>query len=390
MALFRNKKTEKPSSARLDWSGFKRVHQSSGDVELLSNEGVYSAVSIISNAVATLPFHLMKDGVILKDDPRERLISYMPNGCMTPFIFKQCMEAYRNTEGNAYALIIRDKQGVIERYDVLDASKVVPCRNVDDGELYYKWRYDDGREAYVHSSNVIALRHMSTNGAQGIRPIDVLAGTINYSEAMREFSKKQLAGVNNGMILELPNTLTDVERKNKLVSDFIEVYKKSGGQVMVLEGGIKATSLNRTPVDNAALDVERISKNRIAAVYGMPPHKLGDYSQTTYATAEESNKEFLDTTLMPILTQWEQEYNYKTLTYEDIVNGYGYHWDVSKMRIADVAAMTAKYQSLIRSAGYKPNDVRRSEGLPPVEGGDVILVSKDLAPLERVIRGDVQ
>lgn len=390
MALFKKNVKNVGSGKRHDWAVFKSVRPTTGDSQLLSNEGIYAAVSIIANAVATMPLHLMKDGVILTDDPREKLVSYMPNGTMTPFLFKQTMEAFRNTEGNAYALIIRNEYGIIQRYDVLDASRVTPLRNVDDGELYYSWRYDDGREAMVHSSNMIALHHMSANGTKGIRPIDVLSNTIDYSEQMREFSMRQLEGVNNGILLELPATITDEKRKEKLVSDFIDVYKKSGGQVMVLEGGIKATSLNRTPVDSAALDVERISKNRIATVYGLPPHKMGDYSQTTYATAEESNKEFLDTTLMPIFTQWEQEYNFKTLTYKEVSEGMGYHFDVSKMRIADVAAMTAKYQSAVRCGELLVNDVRRAEGLPPVEGGDTPLVSKDLAPLSLVLKGEVQ
>lgn len=382
MAIFGKKKT----SAAPDYGAMKSVSKVSGDYSLTSSEAIYAAVARISNTVAMLPLHLYKDYEVAKDHPLEKLVSYMPNAAMTPYIFKQTMEAFRNTEGNCYALKVLSAAGQVERLDVLDASQVTVQRATETGEIWYSFPMN-GQTAMVHSSNVIALRHMSANGEKGIKPLDVLRNTLNYNENIRQFSLAQLEGANNGILLEMPAAAAGNNATDALVNKFIETYKKSGHKVMVLEGGIKATTLTMPALDSKALDVERITKNRVATVYQIPPHMLGDYTDATYSTAEQSNQEFLDLTILPIVTQWQEELNLKLLTYEQIKDGYEFRFDLSAMKKADVAATAEKYQKAVRGGWMSVNEVRRREGLPPDESGDTLMLSKDLAPLSAVKEG---
>ena len=367
-----------------DWGGLRHVSKVSSDWNLKNSEAIYAAVSRIANSMAMLPLHLYRDYEIAGDDVREKLVGYMPNGWMTPYIFKSTMEAFRNTCGNAYALKVTDPAtGELQRLDVLDASRVTPQREVNTKEIWYSFDLDNGQIAMVHSSEMIVLKHLSANGEKGISPIDVLRGTLTYTEKIREFSLEQLNGVSGGVVLTLPGTAVNSERQNEVVNRFIETYKKSGGAVMVLEGGMQATTLSRSPVDAKVLDTERITRNRVATVYSIPPHMLGDYSDTTYSTAEQSQQEFLDMTIMPIVTQWQEELNLKLLTYDEIRNGYAFRFDLSGMKKADTAATAEKHQKAIRGGWMTPNEVRLREGLKPIEGGDTLMASRDLTTLEQ-------
>ena len=391
MALFKFRNKAAQKKAEPDYAALRGVSHTRGDWSLTTSEAIYAAVSRIANGIAMLPLHLYKNGEIAYDDPREKLLGYMPNASMTPYFFKSTMEAFRNTEGNAYALIVPDPvSGQVVSLDVLDAARVTVERAVETKEVWYSFSLDNGQKAMVHSSCMIALHHVSANGERGIRPIDVLRETLTYGEKVREFSLQQLEGVNNGVVLSLPNQAIAEPKKEAMVNSFIETYKKSGGRVMVLEGGATATLMSRSPVDANVLDVERVNKNRVAAVYGIPPHMLGDFSNATYATAEQAQQEFLNFTLMPIVCQWQDELDLKLLTWEEKRKGYQWRFDVSAMKKADTATTAEKYQKAIRGSWMRPNEVRRIEGLPEVEGGDELLISRDMVRLSEVLKSTLQ
>ena len=50
--------------------------------------------------------------------------------------------------------------------------------------------------------------------------------------------------------------------------------------------------------------------------------------------------------------------------------------------------MAEKHQKAIRGGWMTPNEVRRSEGLPPVDGGDALLASRDLTTLNMAMEGE--
>lgn len=357
------------------------VSRTRGDYMMTNSEAIYAAVSRISNTIASVPMHLYKGQEIQRSHPLERLVAYAPNPCMTPFIFRQTMEANRNNEGNAYALIVPDEVGRPVQLDILDPARVVPMREAETREMWYQLLFEDGKSATVHHSSMLVLRHMSANGEKGIRPVDVLRGTLDYDRDIKEFSSRQLEGVNSGVILNIPGTGLNEERKKVVIKQFLDAYRESGGRLVVLEGGVTATTLTQSPVDAKVLDVERITRNRVATVFNIPPHMLGDYSDTSYNTAEQSMLEFLQMTITAIVQQWEDEHNRKLLTWDMMQDGYAFRFSLAELWRADVKTMAEKHQMAIRSGWEKPNEVRLEEGKPPDPNGDHLMISRDMVPL---------
>lgn len=370
--------TSKTSSGRrVTFRGIFRVH---ADNTLRGNEAIYAAVSRIANTVASMPLHLYKGNKLQQEHPLEHLLSLQPNLNFSPFGFLQTMEIYRNTEGNAYALIVPDKLGATQRLDILDPARVQPMRHPDTGEMWYTITLDDSKTYPVPGCTMLVLKHMSANGEIGIRPLDVLRASLDYDAQVKELSLRQLDGVNQGIFLTVPNAALGSEQREQAINDFLDAYEKSAGRVVVLEGGMTASTFNNSAIDAQLLNVERITRNRVATVYNIPPHLLGEYTDANYNTAEQTMREFLQLTILPIARQWEQELNRKLLTPADYAAGYRIRFDMDELSRADTTAMADKYQKAIRGGWMVPNEVREREGLPPDPYGNALMFSRDLVP----------
>lgn len=379
-----NKARDKPRVRVFDRGKVTSITRPRADVTLQGHEAIYAAVTRIANTVASIPVHVYKGRERQDTHPLEKLLNLSPNPSMSAYIFKQTMEAFRNTEGMAYALIIRDGLGEITRLDVLDPTRVRPLIERDSREIWYDITLE-GKTYPIPGYMVLALKHMSANGISGIRPLDVLRGSLDYDAEVKEISLNQLDGINHGVMLEVPGQALDETRKTQIVADFLDAYESSGQRVLVLEGGIKATTFNQSPVDAQLMDVERITRNRVATVYNLPPHMLGDYSDTSFSTAEQQMQEFLQLTVIPIVQQWEDELNRKLLNDADYKAGYRFRFDTDRLIRADMVAMANKYQMAIRGGWMKMNEVREREGLPPDPNGDELMCARDIIPLRIMV-----
>lgn len=353
--------------------------------DLRGSEAVYAAVARIAHTIACMPLHLYKDHEIQRKDPRERAVAYSPNANVAPYHFKLAVEACRNTAGRAYVMAVPKEDGVtLDHLDVLDPMRVQTLRNLDNGEIWYRITLDDGRDVTVHNSYIIAFFHMSTDGISGISPIEVLSGTLSYDAKIRELSVNQLEGIKDSIVLTFPTSLSR-EKREEHTKAFLDAYKKSRGHLIVLDSGITADTISGSMVDAKVLDVDNITKRKVATVYSMPLRMLGDGSASGYSTSEQDMAEFLKLTMLPIVKQWEEALNRKLLTYEEICAGYAFRFDMDALLRGDIAAMSDKHSKAIRSAGMTPNEARREDGLPPKPYGDELMVARDLIPMRVVI-----
>ena len=368
----------KPTRRQID---LRNINRPRADRTIEGNEAIYAAVSRFANTRASMPMHIYKGWEPQPNHPMERLVSLEPHPNFTAFSWRQTMEVLRNTEGNAYALKVLDKLGGVQRLDILNPTRVQPMRDPKDDSIWYSVTMDNGKPCLAPGSLVVSLKHMSANGEKGIRPIDVLRKSLDYDTQVKALGLDQLDGVNNGIMLTVPNTGLSQEQKDEAVDRFLETYKNSRRSVVVLEGGLTATHFESQAVNAQMLDVERITRNKVATVYNLPPHMLGDYSDTSYSTAEQQLLEFMQLTIIPIVEQWEEEFNRKLLTPADYNEGYRFRFDTSALTRADVATTANKNQMAIRGGWMKPNEVRRTEGLPDDPRGNELMVSRDLLPL---------
>ncbi|MEA4928579.1 MAG: phage portal protein [Candidatus Limiplasma sp.] len=380
----------KPKPRTRDEPGDTRmVGRARGDAAMLASESIFAANNRIATTLASMPLHLYRNEDVALDNPLERLVTYSPNEYMTGYLWLLTMQGAVGSEGNAYTLLVPSLDGTQPvRLDVLKPQMVTPYIERETGDLWYLVLDElEGTQYWVHSSRMIAIRFLGGNGARGLRPMDVLRGSLEYDAEIKRFSLEQLKSVSSAVMLTVPGAGLGNTEKDKLIEDFLDRYKRSGRSVMVLEGGLTAAALNKSPVDAKVMDVERITKNRVATVYGIPPHMLGDYSDTDYASAEQSMQEFLQLTMLGWVSQWEQELNRKLLTWDMVKGGLRWRFDMTSLIRADTATMANKHNLAIRGGWLTPNEVRRTEGMPSLPEGDQLLAARDLLPLKLIEAG---
>lgn len=362
-------------------------HWLTGDYTLRNSELIFAAVSRISNALSAMPVQLYKGAKPVYNELND-LISFSPNPLMTSCQFFKTMEACRGTSGDCYALKVYPPGSALPRIDVLDPTKVKPVVEEKSGELWWKIQPDVGKEMYVHDFYMIHVPFISTNGIGGISPVSVLFDTLKYAQSIQVFNAEQLEhGVNSAIVLEAPANLGQ-DQKAAVVNDFMETYRETSGNILLLESGVQAKTLNLSPVDSKLFEVEKITRSKVAMVYNIPPHLLGDYSDTSFSSQEQQMLEFLMLTMLPIVTAYEQELNKKLLTYAQRKQGYHYKFDMDSILRADAATQAEVDYKAVRSGWKTVDEIRYSRNLPALPGGygKYALVSQDLATLEYTVR----
>lgn len=358
-----------------------------GDYSLTGSEAVFGAVTMLANTVASMHFRLYHQWDEAVDHPLHRLFAYQASPRMNPYEFWQTMEACRDTAGNCYALKVPGMDGHTEALDVLEPSSVTPMTDTETGGLWYCLRPKEGGELYVPARQMLHCRHVTTSGLKGVSPQEVLLDTLRYDDQMKTFSLEQVRGVSGAVVLDFPSDMGN-ERVNQVINRFLENYRKSHSSLIVLTGGARASSINKSVVDSKVLDVDRITANKVARVYNIPPSLLGDYSTSSYSSQEQQQLEYLERTIVPIARMYEAELTMKLLTYKEVQAGYRFAFDVDDLVVADSETRANLFQVYTRNGIMRVNEARRKLGLKPDPNGETLMVSRDLTPLSQAIRGN--
>jgi phage portal protein BeeE len=143
----------------------------------------------------------------------------------------------------------------------------------------------------------------------------------------------------------------------------------------------QATTVN--PKDANWIQGREFQVIEVCRMYSMPPHKIGDYSQAHLANVEESNLDYLMTTLMSQAEGVEQEYNLKLLTYNEWLDGYYYEHLLAAILRGNMKDRAAYYAAMQAIGLFTPNIIAHLENMNPIgPDGDIHLVSANLQPLK--------
>ncbi|MDY7224655.1 phage portal protein [Halalkalibacterium halodurans] len=348
--------------------------------KLATNETIFSVVSRLSNVLASLPIKLYQSYDLVNNQAFDTLAN-SPNQNMTSFEFIRLMETMRNETGNAYALIERDIRGQPNRLTPIDPAYCEPLLDTDTGELWYQVNGTKGI-FFFHNLDIIHVKHIvGSGGLKGINPINVLKNTNDYDQAVREFSLNEMKGAPNSFILTYAANI-NAEKRQEVIEDFKRFYRENGG-VLFQEPGVTINTIERKYVSTDTLTSERITRSRVANVYNVPVSFLNDTEGQSYSSNEQLMLTFVQMTLIPIVRQYEQEFNRKLLTENERGQGLYFKINVGGLLRGDSKSRKELYHGALRDGWMTRNEVRRWEDLPPKPGpADKLWISGDMYPLD--------
>lgn len=363
--------------------------------DVLSEATYFACMKVLSEAIGKLPLKLLqyneKNGVeTARKHALYKILHSRPNPYMTASTFWSTVEFNRNHYGNAYVWIqgagSNMKLWILPSTDVevwYDDAKIL----ADQPDIYYL--YSAGGQNYRFGSEEI-LHFKSSNtldGVLGISVQDQLKTTIGGAiKSQKLLNKMYKSGFTAKAVLNYTGSLSDanVEELVKMTEAYGkgELADKGIENVIPIPLGFNLTPLNVKLADNQFIEVKQYTALQIASAFGIKPYQIGDYTKSSYASAEAQQLSFYVDTLLYIVKQYEEELSYKLLTPEEIDSGYHFKFNVAVILRADLATQINTLSVGVSNFIYTPNEARAMLDLEAKEGGDRLLGNGASIPVE--------
>ena len=371
-----------------------------GDEEMLSEATYFACIKVLSESIGKLPLKLLqyneRNGVkSVRQNPLYQVVHDRPNKYMTATSFWSTVEYNRSHYGNAYVLINTYKSGKQRgKTDlwILPSDKVevwYDDRKIlkDQPDIYYIYSSPEGLIRFG-SEEILHFKTSNTlDGYVGVSVQDQLKSTIRGSQkAQKLINKMYDSGFTAKAVLQYTGSLSDknVESFVKGIESYAKGDLKSKGieNIIPIPIGSNLQPLNVKLADNQFVEVKQYTALQIASAFGIKPTQIGDYTKSSYASAEAQQLAFYVDTLLYIINQYEEELSYKLLSDADVKNGLHFKFNVAVILRADSKTQIESLSKAVSNFLYTPNEARALLDLESKEGGDKLLGNGASIPVE--------
>ncbi len=355
----------------------------------MRTSAVYACVKILAETVASLPLHLYKRSgnkkIKAEEHPLFSCLYEIPNAETTSFNFREVMMTALLLWGNAYARIIRDKQGHVKELWYLRPDLMTVSRDINK-KLKYDYADENGGMIKYRPDQIFHVKGLSYDGVKGLSPIGQMKEAIGLSLATESYGAAFFGnGARPGGVIEYPGTLKDPE---KLRESWNKVFQgsKNSNKTAVLEAGAKFHTIGLPPEESQFLETRKFQINEICRIFRVPPHLVGDLEKATFSNIEHQSIEFVQHTIRPWLVRWEQEISRSLLSDEERTM-YFARFNVDGLLRGDYASRMQGYATARQNGWMSANDIRELEEMNPISGGDIYLVNGNMVQAKNQDKG---
>lgn len=361
--------------------------------EKLKSASYYACMQIRCNAIAKLPLKLMKkDGdkgsVKATEHPLYHLLKTRPNPFTSSHDFLWATEYQRLEHGNAF-WVMNVRGGRINAFYLLNSRLVtIFIDNTgilsENNSVFYLYSDPKQGEIIYTSDEIIHFKNFSLNGIKGTGIKRYIGETIdNEQYAQQVIKNKYENGLQDPIIVQYIGDL-DEARQKKIQKKFADLGgAKNAGKVIPIPTEFKVDQLETKLVNSQFFQLQGLTTRHIANAFGVKSFQLNDMEKSTYNNIEQQNKAFYSDTLQNVLTAYEQELTYKTLTAEEQTKGYYWQFNVDAILRSDLKTRYEAHTLAVNSGWETRKEVREKEGLPYIPGTDKLTVNNGAAiPLD--------
>lgn len=355
----------------------------------------YRCTDILSGTIASLPLLVerKRNGYFSIDEDNElyNILDSMPNGRMNIFELMRNTICHMINEGNAY-IVIKRKFGTPCELVLCSKNTVAYDALHDFYTIADPYNRIYGRhEPY----EVIHLRNNSLDGGYtGVSTITYasrifsIAASADNQNLQTFQNGSKVKGLVTGKSASSGGLQSLSKEQGTDVGIEIEDQFNSGRDVAFIPGDMEFKQLSINPVDAQLLETKKFSVLDICRFYGVHPDKVFAGQSTNYKASEMSNVNFLSDTLQPKLRQIEAEFRAKLIP-ASVSRYYRIRFDREALYQTDLTTRIAYQKGQIECGLKTPNEIRRMQGDAPIDGGDVQMISCNVAPLNSAkIKGE--
>ena len=350
-------------------AGANMTHQTSIRIST-----VYACVYKIASTLASLGLNLYitdnRRRDVVYEHPAIDVCTYRPNDYETPFYFWETIIAQAVLKGAGYAIIQRGAGGVPIALQCLDTDLVE--RRVIENRVFFK----------LHDDTVVAQENMlEMCNLERRSPIQLHRENLGLAQAAQDYGSEYFG--NGGQMTGV------LSSDQPLKAEQMEMLQRSWNQSQTSAGtkllpfGFKYNRISIAPEEAQFIETRKFQAEEICRIFSVPPALVQLESQTTYNNVEQQNLMFARHTVLPWAKRIEQELANKLLTMREARNHY-FKFSLNDLFRGDMAARAQFYTQMLQNGVMNINEVRSTEELNPVSGGDTHTVQVNQIALDRL------
>jgi HK97 family phage portal protein len=287
-----------------------------GTVDAMRNAAVYRCVTLISNAIGSLPLQLMRSSAgggaeKARDNALFDVLAVQANPRHSAFVFRRLLQQWVLLHGNAFARVVRSRGRVIALLPIHPNRVTV----VEQSDFTVRYRID-GKGDLLAGEDVLHVMGPSNDGVRGMALMDHASDVVSLARsADRAATNMFMNGVMAGGVLSSDKTLGD-ENREKLRADLEDKFTgpEAAGRMLVLEEGLKITPWSASLKDAQNSEIRAQQVEEVARIFGVPrPFLMVD--DTSWGSGiEQLGIFFVQYGLAPWFVAWEQAIGCTLLT----------------------------------------------------------------------------
>lgn len=356
------------------------------------NSTVEACVSALAQTSAMCPLHHIVDndekGEQRKKGSNLERVMLNPNNYQTRSLFM--VNAIRSMyfTGDAYAVADRNEAGTIRAIHLFDPLSTKAYPDPETGMVFYyatpysnqpieEFKYESDR--IFASRDVMHLRlYTGRNPLKGETPIQAAVNAISANNLITQHQNTFFSNMSRPSGTLATEMKLNAEEMNFLRQKWKEQSTDiNSGGIPILSNGLKFESMSLSSQDAQLVEAYGLTVADISRAFRVPLVLINDMSGATFNNAEQTMGFFLMSGLGFLLDHVELS----IARLFDLPFGESVNFDTNVLLRTDFATRMKGLGDAIQRGVYSPNEARRKEKLPDVEGGEEPRVQKQVVPL---------
>ena len=337
----------------------------------------YAAVNLVSNSIAMMPW-------TFKDDennelPKSNYLYHLfDNSIITRYNIIKNVVKDIILYGNGFIYIERDNEtGQPKTLHYSPANQTTIWYDELNHKLYYYNftyldRIDDG-------TNYLHFYMNSDDGFIGKGVLKYAYNVLDIASVIQNATSSyySTAGQQFGIVSPngpLPEVGNQQKQLDKLVQKWEEAQMKANKGTVFFPSDLKFTPMTNTAKDSALIEAREYNAVEVGRfICNISPVLLGDLRHLAYNSLTESQREFVIHSLAPIVMMIEEQCNKKLIMPSKHCKQF-VNLDENYILANDAEKQANEITTLTNSGIITPNEGRKRLGLPPVDGGDALVI----------------
>jgi len=340
---------------------------------------VFSAISLIANTVSTLPIssYVRRDGAQIPFRPTPTWVQRPDIDFPDKAGFYSAIVTSLLIDGNAYIRVFSNRRGEIANLTVLNPTTVEAKRNGVGNVMYEVY----GEDKVFTTDDIVHIRDVVRPGQiKGISRTETLKQSFGLHAALDEYAQRFFGnGASSAGVIEFPGNLTADQAKN-LADGFDARHAHRGGRshkTGVLSGGAKYVQTSVDPDKTQSIESRKLEIESIARVFNIPFSFLVP-GTSTFASQEQQSLNFVKFCIRPMVEKIEGALSPLMSRTEGGENAY-VKFTLDGLLRADYNTRVSGYSTGLQAGFFSVNDIRRFEGLRPIDDENAETVRLPLA-----------